>query len=213
MARRFLIADADQLSHAFNDLLSPAAIHILTWINVDAATSARNWVDANGNGGYRARIETDDIGRFFDQGGTNILKGDTAIPEAVWVQIGVSGDDGGLGIWLSGAPDGTNATGFTDNYGTGTFFIGSSIIGSERINANLAFFGLWSAELDAVHVAALGRGVNPFVMRNDILVIYCPIWGHDSPENEYENQLTMTIVNSPDKVVPNPPVELLENYL
>jgi len=76
----------------------------------------------------------------------------------------------------------------------------------------IAQVAAWKGVLSSVHQAALGRGVNPFIMRNDILVLYVPLYGNDDPEpNEGIAGNTCDIIGAIKGV--NPPVELLENFL
>ena len=56
------------------------------------------------------------------------------------------------------------------------------------------------------------RGVNPFVMRDDIQLFYQPVWGNDSPEVDYTGRLSGT-VSGGTKANWHPPVEHMENYL
>lgn len=71
---------------------------------------------------------------------------------------------------------------------------------------------VWSDHLGVTMIEALARGVNPFAMRNDILLFYAPIWGNELPEPDYVGQLSGTVTGG-IKADWHGPVELLENYL
>jgi len=76
----------------------------------------------------------------------------------------------------------------------------------------MAFVTNWNVILPATLIAVMARGVNPFVIDRDNLIINLPIIGIDSPEPEFKQLDVGTVAGTPAKAA-NPPVELLENYL
>lgn len=84
--------------------------------------------------------------------------------------------------------------------------------GFTSVNA-IGEVAIWNVELNSSEITSLSHGVSPFVIRRDQLRYYLPIYGIDSPEPTYGTVRTSGTVTNASRSVPNPPVELIENYL
>ena len=127
-----------------------------------------------------------------------------------------SEDESGVEIF----EDGSGVTHTADkNTLTGTTVTTEGLQIGERPNGTLDFTGLqshsamWSGVLSQDHVDALSHGVSPLVIRDDILTFCPPLWGNESPEPNYVDSSNNGTVTGATRGVPNPPVELMENYL
>jgi len=91
--------------------------------------------------------------------------------------------------------------------------IGNNTNAARTFDGSISHVALWSAGLGATKQSALSRGVNPFIMDHDNLLMFVPLGGVNSPESDYKQNATDFTVTGTTKPADNPPVELLENYL
>jgi len=80
------------------------------------------------------------------------------------------------------------------------------------IDGTIACVCIWEASLSQNEITALNNGINPFAIRPDTLQINSPLWGNESPEPNYANTIAGTVTEAA-RATPNPPFELMENYL
>ena len=96
------------------------------------------------------------------------------------------------------------------------FSIGATPVGANPYTGNLANYAMWSVDIGAIMAVALAHGVNPFVIRNDVLILYYSIAGNNDPEPQYKNGIgnaTLEGTANPPKFAGNPPVEHLSCYI
>jgi len=197
-----------------------------SWFNVDAdgsSTTPRIFAKGPGSNGWQLFYDTGINGLIFQQlfatgfdswqGSTNSITQDTLYSGGVTYDSDTAGNTATLYLNGSSASFSSASTGS----GTRSDDSGSSLIIGNRSDAARPFDGLiaecalWSAQLTALNYATLNRGVNPFVVRNDILLYYSAIYGTDSPELESVTPISGTVSGTTKRA--HPPVELLENYL
>jgi len=107
--------------------------------------------------------------------------------------------------------------------GTGIYLIGdfSTAPNSGREwKGDIAENCFWKGTiLSDAKMAALNRGVNPFIMENESIISYHPLYGNGSTgsptEPDYAQGEGTNDVGTPSgsKATTHPPVELLENYI
>ena len=107
---------------------------------------------------------------------------------------------------IGGEPDGTV------NNDTSDLFIGNRGGGDRSWEGILTHVTWWSDMLTANEHLRLGKGVNPFIIRNDIQIMCMPLSGNDDPELNYSDSASTGVVTGTTKL-PNPPVQLLSRWL
>jgi len=121
------------------------------------------------------------------------------------------------GLYLDGAIQSFN----TDINPSGTarniqdrYTLGNQGTGGQLFDGDIAWMSVWQGtSLTQNQITALTNGVNPFpILNNSDRLLFLPLHGNNSPENEYIQQATGTLTGT-TKADTNPPVELLENYL
>lgn len=131
-----------------------------------------------------------------------------------------------IGLWWSDADDTSrsflNGTGQDASLGGGTphdttaedlWYGLQNQTSGNRFTGDLSNVTLWNVKLSDNEVLVLSRGVNPFVMRNSAQAMNQPLWGNQDPEPDYSGTGNTAAVTTGTTKGPNPPVELLENYL
>lgn len=209
-------------------VLDVAIRTIFSWINSGSATSV-DTIYATGSALSAGNIADNygvnqTGGAFWYQYGRSVTagvwEGTTNVLDSAWHACGADYDRGSTGndatLYVDGSddsatettpPDGTAKTGLA------AYRFGENVGGGADYNGECSHLAHWNVALSATKQAALGRGVNPFVMENDNLLVYVPLHAaHGSTEPEYKNQLNGT-VSGPVKAATNPPVVLLEHYL
>jgi len=83
--------------------------------------------------------------------------------------------------------------------------------GTRDWNGAGAWGAFWNIPLDANNRTALSNGVNPFVIRNDVLVGLMPLW--DTSSSFDIVNLNIGTITGATQASRGPPVELIENYL
>jgi len=64
-------------------------------------------------------------------------------------------------------------------------------------DGKIAEVGIWNVALSTDEIVALAAGVSALRIRPDALKFYVPVYGVESPENNYVSSLSMTLVNAP----------------
>ena len=97
--------------------------------------------------------------------------------------------------------------------GADSVTIGSFGAGVLPFDGEMYQAAIWDVDdLTAGEIAAVGKGVNPFVIRNEELRLLWPLYGNQSPEPNYADALDVGTVTVTTKSN-SPNVELIENYL
>jgi len=137
-----------------------------------------------------------------------------------WHCCGLGGDTV-YRMWLDGSEVSFDLDAGTDNgdwFGSDAdadiFGIGALLrnVRVNQLNGRLAEITVYNVKLTILESATIFRGVNPFVVRNDALVLYWPLWGNQATEPDYVGQGNPGGVTGTTKDI-HPPVELIENYL
>jgi len=217
----------------FDDFMRLAPGTIFIWFNVasDGQASTSSIV----SNGRNTSNELVAVKTVLESGGNIALRvitnhdtdgqWDTAvdIPLNAWHAMGIDHDLSDVAnnpsIWVDGVSD--SLTEVVTPIGPAVnlaqyYMIGCrKLQGSNRrtVDGKLAHATAWTAALSATHQEALGRGANPFIMRNDILLVYTPLDGDESPEPNYADTAFQVTVDAAIKGSDNPPVELLENFM
>lgn len=106
--------------------------------------------------------------------------------------------------------DGGNSSTSTSSVTVGTVdttTIGARYDGSVfglYLNGQVAEFAVWSAALTTEEIASLAKGVSPLSIRPDSLATYTPLFGNNSPEEDWFGSTGYT-VSSATKVA-HPPI-------
>jgi len=115
-------------------------------------------------------------------------------------------------ITVVATPIGTRTADSNDN----DFYLSDVGNGTRTMNGTLSHFSLWDVILTANQISSLSNGVHPFVIDPDNLVLLIELWGNEDPEPNYGvsgDQTKTCNVSNFAQFKPNPPVELIENYL
>lgn len=122
-----------------------------------------------------------------------------------------------VSAWLNGAGKGTDTVGLEDRFGDlerimiGRFMRASPV---SPFDGDICECTCWNVELSDAHILAIAHGVNPFVIRDAGLKRYYPLWGNESPEEEWKNGNSFTgIVTGAIKSSSHAPVQLLSRYM
>ena len=144
----------------------------------------------------------------------------TSFTTGAWQSVAAEYNDGladlaqgALEIYFNGileddTPVDTNYNGGSDD----GYFLGDESLANFEYDGGLAYCCYWETKLTATELGALNRGVNPFVIRNDLLKFMVVLWGNQSPELDLIGRKNATNLGSV-KDTTHPSVELLGNYL
>lgn len=119
-----------------------------------------------------------------------------------WHHIAVIIDrtgSGSVSLWVDGVqrsltvslPIGSAAT------GTDSCRIGLNSAGAQQLaNATLADMAFWDLQLSSTEIGELARGVNPYSIQKANLRWCPPLYGVDSPEPDYRQNVTVPITGT-----------------
>ena len=218
MARDF-VAGAENVN--YGDNLEPTNMSCMAWVRVDTAAAfnvalAKNYTTTSSSPyiSYGKGLRATSQYSCYVAVGTTLYPAESAV-------IAVAGDK----KFIGGTYDGETVTVFINGgtatntspsgnlaYSTGLLKIANNANDSNDWVGPIGECAIWSADIGSTKMQALERGVNPFVMRDDIQLFYQPVWGNDSPEVDYTGRLSGT-VSGGTKANWHPPVEHMENYL
>ena len=231
MGRNFDGTD-DRLSNTSATHLDITNISFLVWLQIQTTPAATDMVARSYDNGIGQPVRnlfallTSGIARFFQNtnnangiwdGTTNVCDGAVHCLTVTYPRVDLNSN----GIWyVDGSEDSTTEsstpTGTLDT-GDDELSFGETEAGSLDLTADfLAFTTIWNVILTATETAALATGINPFVLRNDAIIQCNPLFGDESPEGDWAAQahkMTVTGSAKATSAPPNPPVELLENYI
>jgi len=115
-------------------------------------------------------------------------------------------------IWLDGVEKATSATVAASVTDISVLQIGTWPVSGAPYGGKMAEFVLWKTTLTDEQLVALANGVNPFFVTDVKPYFYYPLWGNNSPEEEYINGWNGTLVSAPTKIR-HPGIELPENNM
>ncbi len=116
--------------------------------------------------------------------------------------------------FIDGVSEGTDATGIVPIDDAFNVSIADNDEPNNRewegMVADVIFY---STKLTAGHISGINSGCNPFIVADQFVEFYAPLYGNESPTPDYSgNGNTGTLVSAPPKSN-HPNVELLENYV
>jgi len=156
--------------------------------------------------GWDIRVSATGKTRYYVSGQAGgftdtIVNGATTYSTNTWAHVcGVSSSSSNHVLYFNGTSDGTSSTN-VGNAGATLNSIGRYEISGgsgEYFNGYLAEVACWSTNLTADEVAALAKGISPWLIRPNYLSAYWPLWGRHSPERSFvKEDYQMTLNNSP----------------
>ena len=116
--------------------------------------------------------------------------------------------------FINGSSEGTSSTGTVPINVTHNVAIGENIEPNSREwEGKISEVIFNSVKYTANQILSLNSGVNPFVVADQTVEFYAPLYGNESPESDYAGQVNKgTLEGTPAKFA-HPQVELLENYV
>ena len=118
-----------------------------------------------------------------------------------------------LEFWVDGASEGTSATGTKAINTTHNVAIGENIeAGSREWEGKISEFIFYSILLSDAKVGALESGVPPFIIDDQSVEFYAPMYGNDSSEPDYSGNGNVGTLSGTAKFN-HSQVEHLENYI
>jgi len=175
-----------------------------------AGTGGRSLLFTQDTGGSTDVITTY-IGGAFTNGSTSLTS-----RTGEWISFCTTSSSGGASSTITLYVDGSSDGSSTKNPESAT---GDYIIGAEKPkttsewDGKMFYLAIWSTELSSTELQAMHNGVCPFVIDHDNLVHFIPLFGNHSPEENWGSPTNTGTLTGTTRGVPNPPVELLENYL
>jgi len=147
-------------------------------------------------------------------GGTNST---TALTNGTWNQlIGTATGDAtpAYEFFFDGTSEDTETAG-TDTDNNQAVELGTySGQSSRRFDGQLAECVIWNIILPDDSIQAIARGAQPWVVATSSQVVFCQIEGNDDPEPNFASSTnTFELAGTGAKSTPNPPVEMIENFL
>lgn len=96
--------------------------------------------------------------------------------------------------------DGTVATENTTNISPGSLSdtrVGAAFGPQNFYDGDIAEAAIWNVALDAAEIAALAKGISPFLIRPASLIAYWPLFGNNSPEiDRWKNKSDLTVTGA-----------------
>jgi len=203
-----------------DDIITDAAVFpgnadftMMAWVFPDDLTANRAILDTRVTGfEYLTNNGAGDVMSFFTDTGGQLDSSDTGLNTTSWQLILFKRDGDTARHFYNGAADGTGTiTDFTNN---GVYKMGATGTGGtgEFYSGIIGETAGWSVLLPTNEIAALGRGINPFAIRRESMLVYNPLYGNQDPEPDLTgNGHTGTLAGTTK--TKSPPIELLENYL
>jgi hypothetical protein len=204
-----------QYADAASVPVTAAPVTFACWYMVDDLSADRQLaLIGNGSGGSNPRID------FYIRG-TDDAPATRGVNAAGTARSGVATAAATTGVWqhFTGIEAGTSRAAFLNggNKGSNSFSLTIDSLTAMRLGRRgttwhdglLAEVGVWNVALSDGEVAALGRGVNPRLIRPNALVFYAPLWGTSDPERDYTaGQRHLTLNGSPPVAV-HAPVQVM----
>lgn len=217
MARSFNAASTRYLQHNLGVSISPALGYSMSaWFYPTSSTStqciagiARSTTNSNSVHLLSGGSLSGDPVRI--QAGSQFATSTTGFNLNAWNHVGgyaraASGTDA-RGILLNGGGKGTS-TGLSTPEVADRIMVGRRSASTPDLyfDGRVAEFAIWSVVLEDAEFIALAQGVPAWEIRTESLYGYWPLFGEDSPENDWSpNNRTLSLTNSPGKV-DHPPI-------
>lgn len=164
----------------------------------------------NGFNCWRLRYNTSGNAEFAISDGSSAASAlsSTVATAAAWSHLcGVAAGVADRRVYLNGGGKGTNATSLTPT-GLNRTSIGmeDNVVQSRALAGAAAEIGIWNIALSDADAAILAAGASPLLVHPEALVLYAPLWGQSSPEQNLLNATGLTVVGSVVDANDHPPV-------
>jgi len=230
MARNFTSSSTDSIK--FGDISQLEGVNEICaggWAKLVDLASGDQCINAKAQTGFSWIVFMDDVNPagnnrwdyFVSADGNQRASTSVEATAGAWqCVIGrwIRNTSGGMDITVDGTQHTENAPATTNDSATNTGSTEATVgedpaAGSRDFEGDLAFNFAMDHFPATTHVNAMSNGVNPFGLWGDRMQFYSPLWGNESPENNYGLNGTTGTVTGTTRSTTNPPVELLENYL
>lgn len=208
MARSYASASSQKLQHD-NAAATDVPLTIACWARTQSTattqaiaaigqrvTNAQRYqVFFNSSGriaGYCQNAAGTQISNFADSSGVNYSANTwyhAAVVFSTTTSRTVYRDGGNAGSDTTSVTVGTVTT---TNFGTR--FDGAAF--GAYLNGQTAEGGVWNVALTAAEIASLAKGVCPLSIRPESLVAYWPMYGNNSPEDDWVGSFDLTITGA-----------------
>lgn len=208
MARAYTSASSHKLQHdnaAATDVpltiacwartASTATTQAIAAIGQRATNAQRYQLFFNNTGriaGYCQNGAGTQLSNFSDSSGVNYAANTwyhAAVVFASTTSRTVYRDGGNAGSDTTSVTVGTVTT---TNFGTR--FDGAAF--GAYLNGQTAEGGVWNVALSAAEIASLAKGVSPLAVRPEALVAYWPMYGNNSPEDDWFGNFDLTVTGA-----------------
>jgi hypothetical protein len=208
MARAFASASSQKLQHD-NAAATDVPLTIACWMRTASAATTQVAMAIGRRATQAQRYQL-----YFTSGGR--IGG--YCQNSAGTQVATFNDSSGVNYsantWYHGAVvfntttdrtvyrDGGNSTnnttsvtvGTVDTTNIGTRFDGASF--GVYLNGQIAEPAVWNVALSAGEIAQLAKGVSPLMVRPEALVAYWPLYGNNSPEDDWINDFDLTVTGA-----------------
>lgn len=166
-----------------------SGLHEMVGIGNSGSASGRNTYDLYLSGtSLRAYTGDGSSGDFCSAG--------AAAPTNTWFHAAaVFAANNSRAVYLNGGNKGTNAVSHTPS-GINRVTIGVEAIIASPWSGDLAEIAIWNVALSDTEVAKLAAGVHPFHIQPQALVCYCPVTGRKSPEPNWVDGNSFSVVGT-----------------
>jgi len=193
---------------------------VLCWVKYGTDTdNAANVAESRDTGGLLngwklfVRPTTDDFAFLVDtSNGFGAPIGTSNPEDDVWHLLGGRWDGTTVGVIFDGSEEATASRDGTISKDVVTK-LGIGTQNTTRLTGELFQFLFYTSNLTLNQIGAIFRGVNPFPIDPTNRSAFLPLWGNQDPEPDYSPNANTGSVTGAARFTPNPPVELLENYL
>ena len=187
MARGFASGAYMSIAHSAENAIVGGDFTVAMWINPTSLGSSSQQLLYKQNGGdeeFALRVKAG-VSLWFPSvgGATDAVLVDPGLSASGWQHIAMRRT--GIttcSIWIDGVQNASWTQSATTT-GTSNWFMGSDTFGTDYDGA-IAEFGMWNTDLSDGEIATLARAMRPDFVRRASLIMYMPLLGNDSPEND-----------------------------
>jgi len=204
------------------DFLITDTFSLFWWVRTAISAGAFDWQVCKSNSNenpswYTDYASNESIEFVIRVGAFHVVLATTTINDGNWhcIACTFSGNSNKNGMTVD--IDGTRLAGTSASM-SGSLANNVDMRYANSTSAGLDFEGdhfhvaIFDIELTQQQITSMRNGVPPMIAAPDAnLVSFTPLWGNDSPEQEYTGGVTATVTGTTK--TDNPATELLENYL
>lgn len=212
MARSFTSTDQGDLG-SFSSPTTAGSVSIWwypTFSSGDGATHVPYDFDAGGTNQFPLSKDADNGLRFGWYTASVDYRalatpGAYTLNQNAWNHLLGRWSSGGTTLHLNGtqvAVNGSSPTTFTPTRPV-VGNVAAALGGGGTASGRLAELAIWNTVLDPLtDIAALNAGISPLLVMPSSLVLYCPLWGIASPENDLVGGASMTLTGTSEAAHP-----------